>query len=61
MNLALASLPIRQREVMIARHLDGKGPSEIAEALGLSLGAVDSLLLRARRRLAIAIDELAER
>jgi RNA polymerase sigma factor (sigma-70 family) len=52
---ALAALPSRQREVVIARHLEGRRPPEIAAALGLSLGAVDSLLLRARRRLAISV------
>jgi len=60
LNYALAALPARQREVMIARHLDGKGPAEIASSLGLTLRAVDSLLLRARRRLAIVIEELGE-
>ncbi len=48
----LASLPPRQREVLIARDLEGRRPGEIAASLGLSLGAVDSLLLRARRRMA---------
>lgn len=56
---ALAALPERQREVVIARDLEGKGPAEIAAALGISLGAVDSLLLRARRRLATAVEELS--
>jgi RNA polymerase sigma-70 factor (ECF subfamily) len=50
---ALALLPDRQREVVVARHLQGRRPAEIAAALGLSVGAVDSLLLRARRRLAL--------
>jgi DNA-binding CsgD family transcriptional regulator len=49
---AIALLPDRQREVVVARHLEGRRPPEIAAALGLSVGAVDSLLLRARRRLA---------
>ncbi|MDQ1402379.1 MAG: polymerase sigma-70 factor, subfamily [Actinomycetota bacterium] len=52
---ALATLPVRQREVVIARHLEDRRPPEIAAALGLSLGAVDSLLLRARRRLASSV------
>ena len=60
LNCALAALPARQREVMIARHLEGKGPAEIASSLGLTLRAVDSLLLRARRRLASVVDELGE-
>ncbi|MGH9000288.1 MAG: RNA polymerase sigma factor, partial [Acidimicrobiia bacterium] len=42
------SLPPRQRAVLVARAV-GKRPTEIAAALGCSLGAVDSLLLRARR------------
>lgn len=50
----LDRLPPRQREVIIARDLEGQRPGEIAASLGLSLGAVDSLLLRARRRMAVA-------
>ncbi|HWW52372.1 MAG TPA: sigma-70 family RNA polymerase sigma factor [Acidimicrobiales bacterium] len=50
----LATLPPRQREVIVARDLEGRRPGEIAASLGLSLGAVDSLLLRARRRMASA-------
>lgn len=52
LHSVLAELPERQREVVIARDLEGRRPGEIAAALGLSIGAVDSLLLRARRRLA---------
>jgi RNA polymerase sigma factor (sigma-70 family) len=48
----LAELPPRQREVIIARDVEGRRPTEIAASLGLSIGAVDSLLLRARRRMA---------
>jgi DNA-binding CsgD family transcriptional regulator len=55
---ALADLPDRQRDVVVARDLDGRRPPEIAAALGLSLGAVDSLLLRARRRLAAAVQSM---
>lgn len=51
LNRALAMLPARQREVVIARHVDERGPGEIAASLGLTVGAVDSLLLRGRRRL----------
>lgn len=49
---ALATLPPRQREVILARYVDGHRPRDVAAALTLSVGAVDSLLLRARRRLA---------
>ena len=54
-HAALALLPDRQREVVVARHLEGRRPPEIAAALGLSVGAVDSLLLRGRRRLALSV------
>lgn len=56
---ALASLPERQRDVVVARDVDGRRPPEIAAALGLSLGAVDSLLLRARRRLAASVQSMS--
>jgi RNA polymerase sigma-70 factor (ECF subfamily) len=49
---ALAMLSDRQRDAVVARTLDERGPGEIAAQLGLSVGAVDSLLLRGRRRLA---------
>jgi RNA polymerase sigma-70 factor, ECF subfamily len=56
---ALAALPDRQRDVVVARDVDGRRPPEIAAALGLSLGAVDSLLLRARRRLAASVSAMS--
>lgn len=57
---ALADLPPRQRDVVIARDLEQRRPGEIAAALGLTVGAVDSLLLRGRRRLAAAVSNLDE-
>ena len=56
---ALASLPDRQRHAVIARAFENRRPVEIAAALGLSVGAVDSLLLRARRGLAVAYQKVA--
>lgn len=56
---ALQALPDRQRRAVIARDWDGLRPGEIAERLGLTVGAVDSLLLRARRRLAASYRVLA--
>jgi RNA polymerase sigma-70 factor (ECF subfamily) len=56
---ALAALPDRQRQAVIARDWEERGPGEIAHSLGLTVGAVDSLLLRARRRLAQSYRRLA--
>ena len=56
---ALAALPERQRSAVIARDWEELRPPEIADRLGLSVGAVDSLLLRARRRLALSYRRLA--
>ena len=47
---AIEALPPRQRDAVIARDLDNRQPGEIAAELGVSVAAVDSLLLRARRR-----------
>ena len=55
---ALDSLPPRQRHAVTARA-EGTGPSEIADDLGLSVGAVDSLILRGRRKLALAYKRVA--
>jgi hypothetical protein len=56
---ALADLPDRQRRAVIARDWEGLRPGEIADRLGLTVGAVDSLLLRARRGLALSYRRLA--
>jgi RNA polymerase sigma-70 factor (ECF subfamily) len=55
----MGRLPRRQREVLYARDVEGRRPPEIAAALGLSLGAVDSLLLRARRAAAAGYRSMA--
>jgi RNA polymerase sigma-70 factor (ECF subfamily) len=52
---ALDALPSRQRDVVIARDVVGRRPGEIAATLAVSIGAVDSLLMRARRRLALVV------
>ena len=53
---ALESLPTRQRTVLTLRYLDDWGLDEIADGLGISYRAVESLLARARRSFAAAID-----
>ena len=45
---ALLSLPIRQRQALVMRELEGRSYDEIAEHLGASHGAVGQLLNRAR-------------
>ena len=53
---ALATLPTRQRDVIVARYMEGRRPRDVAATLAVSVGAVDSLLLRARRRMALACE-----
>jgi len=48
---ALSHLTFNQRAAIVMRELEGRSCSEIGETLGLSLGAVESLLFRARQRL----------
>jgi RNA polymerase sigma factor (sigma-70 family) len=55
----LAALPHRQRQVM-AWTLDGYTPSEIAEELRITLEAVRSNLLKARRALAVLLANRGE-
>jgi RNA polymerase sigma-70 factor (ECF subfamily) len=55
---ALDRLAPEYRAVLILRYVEGLRSREIAEALGRNARAVDSLIARARRALAIAYDEL---
>lgn len=48
---AIAELPARQREAILLTEIEGLSASEAAEALGCSRGAVELLLVRARRSL----------
>ena len=48
---AIASLPLKYREVLTLRELQGMSYGEIAEVLQLSMGTVESRLHRARARL----------
>ncbi|MBP7003277.1 sigma-70 family RNA polymerase sigma factor [Amaricoccus sp.] len=51
LDAALAELPERQRTAIVLRHIEERGNPEIAEALGVSVEAVESLLARGRRAL----------
>jgi RNA polymerase sigma-70 factor (ECF subfamily) len=52
LEIALQSLPPRQRAAVVLQRLEGLGYAEIAEALGCSTGSVESLLSRAKAALA---------
>lgn len=52
---ALATLPERQRLAVMLRHFEGASNPEIAERLGVSVEAVESLTARGKRALAAAL------
>ena len=56
---ALAGLPERQRAALTLCHWDGRSNLEAAEILEISVGALESLLVRARRALRVALADLA--
>jgi RNA polymerase sigma-70 factor (ECF subfamily) len=58
---ALAGLPDRQRIAISLRHFEERSNPEIAESLGVSVEAVESLLARGRRALARVLAVHAER
>ena len=51
LSRALDDLPENQRTAMVLRHTQELSYAEISEVMGLSLSAVESLLVRARRSL----------
>lgn len=55
LNAALASLPDRQREAVVLRHIEGLSNPEIAEILGIGVEAVESLTARGKRTLTAAL------
>ncbi len=56
---ALAELPDRQRAAVVLSYYEGLSNAEVAGALEISVGAVESLLVRARRSLAGLLADLA--
>lgn len=57
LELALATLPERQRVAVVLRHLEGLANPEIAEVLGVGVEAVESLIARGKRRLTTLLSE----
>jgi RNA polymerase sigma-70 factor, ECF subfamily len=58
---ALDSIPERQREAILLREWQGLSYNEVGEQLGLSQSAVETLLFRARRSLADALESPRKR
>jgi RNA polymerase sigma-70 factor (ECF subfamily) len=56
---ALAALPDRQRAALTLCHWDGRSNIEAAEILDISVGALESLLVRARRAMRDSLADLA--
>jgi len=58
---AMNDLPVRLREVLVLRELEGLSYKEIAEVVGIPAGTVMSSLFRARERFRHAASELMKR
>ena len=52
---ALLDLPNRQRQAVVLRHIEGVANPEIAQAMDISVEAVESLTARGKRALAQAL------
>lgn len=55
LQLALNSLPDRQRQAVVLRHIDGLANPEIAQILEVGVEAVESLTARGKRALTSAL------
>jgi len=58
---AIAALPLRYREVLTLRELEGLTYNEIASVLKISIGTVESRLHRARAKLKRRLEQHARR
>ena len=56
LDAALATLPERQRQAVVLRHIEELSNPEIAEILGLGVEAVESLTARGKRALKAALE-----
>lgn len=54
---ALDSLPERQREAVVLRHIEGLANPQIGQIMGLGTRAVESLVARGKRGLAELLEE----
>ncbi|GAA5070842.1 RNA polymerase sigma factor [Roseibacterium beibuensis] len=56
LDAALATLPERQRQAVVLRHIEGLANPEIAEILGIGVEAVESLTARGKRALKAVLE-----
>ena len=61
LTAAIADLPANQRQAILLREWQGLSYADIADELGLSVAAVETLLFRARRSLASRLERSRER
>lgn len=52
LQAGLDQLPVRQRQAIVLRHIDGLSNPQIAEVMGVGSRAVESLIARGKRTLA---------
>ncbi|MFG3701971.1 RNA polymerase sigma factor [Micromonospora sp. NPDC047620] len=57
---ALQRLPRPAREAVVLNHIADMTMADVAEALGCSVEAVKTRLVRARRALAVELDDTAD-
>lgn len=55
LNAGLATLPVRQRQAIVLRHIEGLSNPEIAQIMDISVEAVESLTARGKRALALRL------
>jgi RNA polymerase sigma factor (sigma-70 family) len=55
---ALGRLPFNQRAALAMRELEGRSYAEIADTLGVSMSAVETLIFRARKSLRLKVSAL---
>lgn len=60
LDAALDTLPDRQREAVVLRHIEGLSNPEIAQVLDIGVEAVESLTARGKRALAKALADQRE-
>jgi RNA polymerase sigma-70 factor (ECF subfamily) len=56
LDAALATVPERQRQAVVLRHIEGLSNPEIATALDIGVEAVESLTARGKRALKAALE-----